>query len=32
MKSDILKKPEDANPCGAGMYKGGDGQCYPKVN
>ncbi len=32
MKSDILKKPEEANPCGPGMFKGGDGQCYPKLN
>jgi len=35
MNSRIIEKvplPEATNPCGSGMYKGGDGQCYPKLN
>jgi hypothetical protein len=30
--SDILKKFDPTGGCGQGMYKGGDGQCYPKLN
>jgi hypothetical protein len=30
LKSNIIKK--DPEPCGQGMYRGGDGQCYPALH